>query len=323
MKKQDLLSLQKWFVNLRLGQFIHFNSATEQFHNTNMDDWEYDHENHGAPRKYPFSPSTWNPDQLDCEQWADASKKLGARFAALTAKHHEGFCIWNTQTTEHCIRNAACKRDIVAEYLEAYRKAGIVPGLYFSMLDLTHEIGRRKCTRQDVEFTKAQLRELLTNYGEIPFLIIDGWQANWGGPSYENMPFEEIDTFVKTLQPQCLLINHSCETSLKHTDIVFYENAAGQEVANGFMGPGAAGNILTNHWFWHDTDADMELKSAQWALKKIQEMNARNVTFLLNASPNHHGLIDPNMVKRFAEIGKEIHYPPELHNLPDNWMVRE
>ncbi|MGI5894818.1 MAG: alpha-L-fucosidase [Candidatus Merdivicinus sp.] len=323
MNNQNLVELQKWFVNLRLGQFIHFNSATAQFHNTNIEDWEYGHENRGMERKYPFDPATWNPQKLDCYQWAAASKSMGAKFAALTAKHHEGFCIWNTRTTEHCIRNATCKRDVVAEYLKAYREAGISAGLYFSMLDLTHEIGRKKCTPEDVEFTKEQLRELLTNYGEIPFLIIDGWQARWGGPFYEKMPFEEIDDFVKSLQPNCLLINHSCETSLAHSDIVFYENAAGQEVPDGFMGPGAAGNKLTNNWFWHDTDATTTLKPAQWALEKAMEMNSRNVAFLINASPNDQGLLDENMIARFAKIGAGWQQPEKLTELPENWLVRE
>lgn len=318
----QLKERQQWFVNLRFGQFIHFNSATEQFYNTNVDDWEFDNENRNEPRRYPFDPKDWNPDQLDCTQWAKASKAMGARFAVLTTKHHEGFCIWPTQTTEHCVRNATCKRDVVAEYLEAYRAEGIVAGLYFSMLDLTHQVNRKKCTPQDIEFTKHQLKELLTSYGEIPFLIIDAWGSEWGGPVFEDMPFEEIDSFVKSIQPQCLVINHSCETNLDHTDVVFYENAAGQEVTDWFIGPGAAGHILTKNWFWKEANPGSELKSVDWALTKIHEMNSRNVSFLLNASPNRYGLIDDNMVAHFAQIGEKLRLPEELKELPKGWLER-
>lgn len=322
MTQQQLTDRQKWFVNLRLGQFIHFNSATQQFYKTKKNDWEDDHENKGTPRKRPFNPHDWNPSDLDCAQWAKASKAMGATFATLTAKHHEGFCLWPTATTQHCTRNATCKRDVVAEYLDAYRVQGIEAGLYFSMLDLTHAIGRKKCTPADVDFTKRQFRELLTNYGEIPFIIIDGWQTAWGGPSYTNMPFEEMDTFIKSIQPNCLLINHSCETTLAHTDVVFYENAAGQNAADDFKGPGAAGNILTKHWFWREFDTAGELKSTDWALEKIKEMNTKNISFLLNASPNRFGLIDDSMVARFEEIGKSFRTTAPVKDIPQGWLTR-
>ena len=71
---------------------------------------------------------------------------------------------------------------------------------------------------------KGQITELLTNYGEIPFLIVDGWNAPWGGPSYEMLPFEELDSLVKSLQPDCLFMNIGCSKGLEGTDIVFYEN---------------------------------------------------------------------------------------------------
>ncbi len=304
--KNNYIELQKKVVNYSLGQFIHFNSATEQFNIMPDDtkDWEWIMENRTAVRKYPFDAKSWNPCKLDCKQWAEASGKLGAKFAALTAKHHEGFCIWHTNTTEHSVRNATYTVDVVGEYLEAYRSAGIDAGLYFSMLDLQEEIGRYHCTKEQVEFTKTQLEELLTNYGEIPFLVIDGWHAKWGGPRYEKMDYDEMASFIKSLQPNCLILNHSCENNLDHTDIVFFENAAGQDVPMSFEGPGTGGNILTNNWFWKATDPTLELKSAEWAVGKIKEFNSRYCSFLLNASPNKFGLIDDNMVSRFEEIGR-------------------
>lgn len=323
MNKQELIEKQKGFVNLRLGMFIHFNSATFQFNTGDIMDWEYDHENNGAERKFPFDPADWKPEKLDCRQWTKAAKAMGAKFAALTSKHHEGFCLWPTETTGHCIRNGSVKTDVVKEYLDAFREEGILAGLYFSMLDVTHEINRKKCTRADVEYTKRQLTELLTNYGEIPFIIIDGWQAHWGGPSYENMPYEEIDSHIKSIQPGCMLLNISCESNLDHTEVVFYENAAGQEVEESFSGPGASCNILNNCWFWRKTDPGMELKTAQWAVDKITGMNRHNVTFLLNSSPNTSGLIDENFMRRYEEIGKLYIRPEELTEIPRGWIKRE
>lgn len=318
------IELQKKLVNYQLGQFIHFNSATEQFNvmPDDVKDWEFQMENRTGIRKYPFDEKTWNPYKLDCRQWADATVKLGAKFACLTAKHHEGFCIWPTKTTEHCVRNATCTRDVVGEYLEAYRSAGIDAGLYFSMLDLNERIGRHHCTREQVEFTKAQLEELLVEYGKIPFLIIDGWHANWGGPRYEKMDYEEMEQFIKSFQPDCLILNHSCEHNLDHTDIVFYENAAGRNPRESFVGPGAGGNILTNHWFWKASDPEMELKSVEWVMERVRNFNAHNTAFLVNASPNKYGLIDDNMVQRFEEIGKAMEYRELVTDIPEGWMTK-
>lgn len=322
MTQQELIERQKWFVNLRLGMFIHFNSATFQFNSGDIIDWEFGHENNGLPRKFLFNPQYWNPESLDCKQWTKAAKAMGVTFAALTSKHHEGFCLWPTKTTEHCIRNANNKTDVVKEYLDAFRSEGIIAGLYFSMLDLTHQINKEKCTREDVEFTKNQLTELLMKYGEIPFIIIDGWQAHWGGPTYKNMPYEEIDEHIKSIQPNCMLLNISCENNLKHTEIVFYENAAGQEVEDGFVGPGASCNILNDCWFWRSSDPEMQLKSAEWAVDKIKGMNDHNVTFLLNSSPNTMGLIDDNFIKRYEEIGKLYIKPEDITEIPSGWAKR-
>ncbi|WP_239617747.1 alpha-L-fucosidase [Cohnella mopanensis] len=321
MKNQHLLERQQWFVNQRSGMFIHFNSATFQFADSEIEDWEFAHENGGQPRRFVFDPQDWNPTALDCAQWATAAKSAGMTFAALTAKHHEGFSLWPTRHTEHCVRNAANPTDVVKEYLDAFRKEGIQAGLYFSILDLHHKINRNKCTPEDKQFIKNQILELLTEYGEIPFLIIDGWDAEWGGPRYEVLPFQEIDQLVKELQPDCLLMNIGCD-DLALTDIAFYENAAGQEISDSFNGPGASCNILTKTWFWRTTDTDMELKTADWALDKINDSNRRNVSFLLNGAPNQLGRLDDNMLARFKEIGERYARPADLAEPPADWPTR-
>lgn len=320
---KDLIELQKDFVNMRFGMFIHFNSATFQFAKGEIADWEYGYENNDLPRQAPFNPKDWNPNKLDCRQWARAAKSAKMEFAALTTKHHEGFDLWPSTYTEHSVKNGTIKTDVLKEYLTAFREEGIVAGIYFSMLDLHHQIGRKKCTSEDKQFIKNQLTELLTKYGEIPFIICDGWQAHWGGPSYVNLPFKEINALVKSLQPNCLLMNISCESNLNHTDIVFYENAAGQEVEANFEGPGASCNILTKHWFWRAEDTESQLKPACWALDMIKEVNEKNVTFILNGSPNQHGQLDSNILERFSEIGARYQKKAELLEVPKNWLVRK
>lgn len=318
-----LLERQKEFINLRFGTFIHFNSATPQFCEGEICDWEYDHENAGAPRLYPFDEKDWNPIHLDCRQWAKTAKKAGCRFAALTTKHHEGFALWPTACSSHCVKKASCTTDVVAAYLEAFREEGIQAGLYFSILDLTSGINRKTCTEAQKEMIKGQIRELLTNYGEIPFLIIDGWNAPWGGPSEEMLPFAEIDALVKSLQPDCLLMNIGCADGVQGTDIVFFENSAGQEVDDVFYGPGISCNKLTENWFWRTSDPSAKLADANWAYQKMKEYFPKNVNFMLNLSPRPDGRLDDNLAEAFEEIGKNLSLPAPIENLPEGWLIRK
>ena len=319
---ERLIKNQLEFINRRFGMFIHFNSATVQFCQKEISDWEYDVENSGTVRQYPFSEQDWNPDQLDCTQWAKAAKTLGAEFAILTAKHHEGFALWPTKYSKHSVKNAACKTDVVAAYLEAFRKEGIAAGLYFSILDLTEGIGKKRCNKSDRALIENQIRELLTEYGPIPYLVTDGWDAPWGGPRDEELPFHELDQLVKSLQPDCLFMNIGCQEGLEKTDIMFFENAAGQETDTGFMGPGAACNILTDQWFNRLEDRKKPLKSAEWVLEKIKQYNAQNTFFILNASPNRHGVIEDNLLQRFEEIGRQYRKMPPLQSIPNGWQKR-
>lgn len=318
----SLLELQKHFINLRLGTFIHFNSATAQFNSSEIEDWEFDCENNDKHRLYPFNAKDWNPSNLDCDQWAAVAKSGGCKFAAYTTKHHEGFAMWSTAYSDHSIKNAINKTDVVAAYLEAFRKVGIEAGLYYSVLDLTAGINRKSCNDEQKKIIKGQISELLTNYGEIPFLIVDGWNSPWGGPSYEMLPFEEVDKLVKSLQPNCLLMNIGWTKGIDGSDILFFENAAGQDVSSGFEGPGALCQKLTGTWFWRAADVSTNPASATWALEKMYQCFPMNVNFILNLSPNSEGRIDENLANEFAKLGEELILPDPIKEIPNGWLKR-
>lgn len=319
----DLERRQLDFINLRLGTFIHFNSASVQFENSELTDWEYGVENCGDKRRFPFDEKEWDPECLDTDEWAKIAKSAGCRFAALTTKHHEGFCLWNTGTTKHSIKNGSVKTDVVAKYLESFRKVGIKAGLYFSVLDLTEGVSRNiPFTAEKKNYILSQLRELLTNYGEIPFLMIDGWNSPWGGPSYKDLPFEEVSAFVRSIQPGCLVMNIGCSDDINGTDIIFYENAAGQEMDASFAGPGISCNKFTDTWFHRIDDPEKTLKSAQWAKSKAESYFKRNVNFMLNISPDKNGKVDENQKACFKELGSILTLPEALSELPEGWLKR-
>jgi len=240
-----------------------------------------------------------------------------------TTKHHEGFCLWPTKYSEHCVRNATNKTDVVAEYLKAFREVGITAGLYFSILDLTAQLNRKSCTDEQKAMIKGQITELLSNYGEIPFLFVDGWNSPWGGPRYDVLPFEEIDSLVKSLQPNCLLLNIGSCSGLKDTDIVCYENGAGQDVNGEFHGPGILCQKLTNTWFWRETDAVNAPRSYKYALELMEKYFPMNINVILNFSPNKHGRLDENLAAEFKKLAGTYKLPEPIDELPEGWAYRE
>ena len=156
--------------------------------------------------------------------------------------------MFDSQYTDYKCTNTPAGRDLVREFVDAFRAEGIRIGFYYSLIDWHHPdftIDVNHPRRDDpdakqqnegrdmhryAEYMRNQVRELLTNYGEIPYLIIDGWNAPWGGPSYRELPFEEVDALVKRLQPNCLLMNIGCTEGISGTDVVFFENGAGHRL---------------------------------------------------------------------------------------------
>jgi alpha-L-fucosidase len=293
--QKNLNQLQQEFVDLRFGMFIHFNIPTFMDH-----DW-------ADPEA---SPSLFNPTKLNCDQWAKAAKSANMSYGCLTTKHHSGFAIWNTKTTDYNVMNSPLKRDVVKEYADAFRANGLKVMLYYSILDAHHKLRKGHITPQHIEMVKAQLTELLTNYGEITALIIDGWDAPWSRISYDDIPFEEIYLLVKSLQPQCLLMDLNAAKypaeGLFYTDIKSYEQGAGQHIskeANSL--PALSCFPIQQNWFWKTTFPTTPVKDpAKLVNDNIKPLNKVYCNFILNVAPNREGLIDNNALDALKTIGK-------------------
>ncbi|UPK71814.1 alpha-L-fucosidase [Chitinophaga filiformis] len=290
-----LATLQQQFVDLRFGMFIHFNIPT--FANQDWPD--------------PETPvSVFNPAKLDCNQWAATAKAANMSYGCLTTKHHSGFCIWDTKTTDYNVMNSPYKKDVVREYVNAFRAKGLKVMLYYSILDTHHKLRPHEITRKHVEMVKAQLTELLTNYGEITALIIDGWDAPWSRISYDEIPFEEVYRLIKSLQPNCLVMDLNAAKypteALFYTDIKSYEQGAGQHIskeANRL--PALSCLPINSAWFWKTNFPTTPVKDPVKLVDEILiPLNKAWCNFILNVAPNTDGLIDPNAVKALEEVGK-------------------
>lgn len=304
---KSLAQLQQEFVDLRFGMFIHYNIPT------------YADQDWADP---DASPALFNPSRLNCDSWAKAARAANMTYGCLTTKHHSGFAIWNTKTTPYNVMNSPLKRDVVKEYADAFRANGLKVMLYYSILDTHHKLRPGHITRAHIDMVKAQLTELLTNYGDITALIIDGWDAPWSRISYDDIPFEEIYTLIKTLQPNCLVMDLNAAKypaeALYYTDIKSYEQGAGQHIskeANKL--PALSCLPLQASWFWKSGFPTEAIKDVNVLVKdNLVPFNQAHCNFILNVAPNRDGLIDDNALAGLKEIGKLWKHEGPLSPLP-------
>ncbi len=182
---------QKRLIERGYGMFIHFGVNT-----FNEVEWSYG--------KLPAS--SFNPTNLDCDQWIRIAKEAGFRHVVLVTKHIDGFCLWDSKFTEYDVANSPVKTDIVAEVAKACRKYGVKLGLYYSLWDNSEPSFKDKDPGKYVDYMKNQLTEILTNYGDVCELWFDG---GWAKPD-EDWRIPEVYALIKKLQPNCqVTVNHT------------------------------------------------------------------------------------------------------------------
>lgn len=307
-QQKPLHQLQQQFVDLRFGMFIHFNIPTYQ-----NQDW-------ADP---DASPKLFNPTHLDCDQWAKAAKSANMSYGCLTTKHHSGFCIWDTKTTDYSVMHSPYKKDVVRQFVDAFRRNGLKVMLYYSILDTHHKIRPHCITPADVKMIKAQLTELLTHYGPIDALIIDGWDAPWSRISYDDVPFEQVYRLVKRLQPNCLLMDLNGakypQQGMYYTDIKTYEMGAGQRLSKGqIMMPSLACLPIQKNWFWKTSFPNEPTKDPDKLVNDLLiPLNKEDCNFILNVAPNREGLIDSNALASLKKIGELWHNQGPEPTLPN------
>ena len=186
---------QREMIHRGYGMFIHFGLNT-----FNEVEW--------SDGKLPAS--SFNPTNLDCDQWIQTAKEAGFRHVILITKHHDGFCLWDSKFTDYDVASAPVKTDIVAEVAKACKKYGVKLGLYYSLWDRHEPTHADKDPAKYVAYMKNQLTELLTNYGDICELWFDG---GWAKPDADwNIP--EVYALIKKLQPGCQVsVNHTIALS--------------------------------------------------------------------------------------------------------------
>ena len=254
-------------------------------------------------------PQIFAPTHLDTDQWAQAARSANMQYGCLTTKHHDGFCLWPTSTSSTSVRQATFHGDVVRAYVDSFRSHGLKVCLYFSMLDLRADIRPYQITPAKIALVKAQLTELLTNYGPITAMIFDGWNASWTRITYDQLPFREIYDHVKRLQPNCLVADHNAGqypgAALYYTEIKEYEQHAGQTIPAGSLIPSQSGTTLQSEWFWKADYPTQPLRPARQIVDDwLVPFNQGHCNLILNVAPNREGRFDQNAIDRLAEVGR-------------------
>jgi len=300
---RDLEALQKEFLSWKFGMFIHYNMGTYA-----GVEWANGKED----------PLIFNPSHLDCNQWANAAEAAGMKYAVLTVKHTGGWCLWNSDYTDHDIsmfknyKNG--KGDIVKEFTEAFRRKGLKVGLYYcfplhdpkwaqySTLPIKDY---EKGTADALGFIKNQFKELLTNYGKIDILWIDQFASLHGGLKLGD--YKSIKDYIHSLQPDCIVIANN-SNNLNYTDIVGYEYPWSKKLPpkdNSI--PSEVCDKLQQGWFSSvplGEDSDPIIDADYIVNRMLIPLNANQSTYMLNCAPNDRGVLPEKVVKVLEEVGK-------------------
>ncbi len=303
-----------WFVHDRFGLFVHWGIyAIPGRH-----EWVQSREKIAA-EDYKKYADRFEPDLYDPVQWARDAKRTGMKYAVLTSKHHDGFAMWDSQLTDFKVTNTPAGRDLMAEFVEAFRAEGLKIGFYHSVIDWHHpdytldsphpsrdqdpgkfnqgrDMGRYR------EFLHGQVRELLTNYGKIDVMWFD-----WTPPEKNRKDWdsENLATLVRELQPGILLNDRiDYPESADFVTPEEYQAKAWPE-RDGERVLWETCQTLNGSW-GYDRD-NVNWKSPEVLVKVLIDTVSKGGNLLLNVGPTARGEFDPIARETLAQIGEWVH----------------
>ena len=285
----------RWWKEARFGMFIHWGLYSQ----LGRGEWVKNRERI-PDAEYERLADTWTPQRCPARAWARLAKKAGMKYMVLTAKHHEGFCLWDSQRTDFCAAQRGPRRDLVREFVEACRAEGLKVGLYYSLMDWHHPDGHacahdEDARRRFVDYTHDLVRELMTQYGRIDILWYD---VSWPLPTAAAWESARLNAMVRAAQPH-IIIN---DRSILPEDYTTPEEhiTAGSDVG----GRGWEACMTFNgSWGWQDTPPE-DWHSARKVLEMLRTCTAWNGNLLLNIGPLPDGTVPELAVERLRTVGR-------------------
>jgi alpha-L-fucosidase len=301
----------RWFSESRFGLFIHWGPYALYGRGEQVMFRE-----HVDPNEYIARACEWNPKRYDPGAWAEIAKKAGMKYACLTARHHDGYCLWDTRYTDYSSAKQAPKRDFVREYVDAFRSAGLKIGLYYSWLDWRlpayfdgpHE--DPKGFEKVREYLHNQVEELLTNYGQIDYFFFDGaWPRD-----ADDLQSVDLVRRMRSLHPN-IMVNDRLGAP-KNRDADSDDSSAtatGAEHLGDFNTPEHHIKADPNRMWESNQVATWRLwghaigerwRPADVLLDMLCECAEKGGNLLLNVGPTADGEFPPQFVERALAIGQ-------------------
>lgn len=306
-----------WFSHDRFGLFIHWGLyALPARH-----EWVMNRERIKIA-DYERYAEFFEADLYDPREWARAAKQAGMKYAVLTTKHHEGFCLWDTDLTDYKVTNTPYGKDAVAEFVVAMREAGLKIGLYHSLLDWHHpdftidgyhprrdddDLAEQNATKRFENYRSYlhdQVRELLTRYGTIDYLFFDysypGGHLGQPGKGREDWDSDTLMAVVRELQPG-VLVNDRLDLPGDLATPEQYQPTS-PVLRNGVPVAWEACQTLNGSW-GYDRD-NHDYKSPELLIKMLIDGVSNDGNLLLNVGPTGRGNFDPRAMASLAAIGE-------------------
>jgi alpha-L-fucosidase len=309
----------QWFLRDRLGMFIHWGLYATPARG----EWVMSNERITTESYRPYFDE-FNPTRYNPREWAKAAKEAGMKYAVLTTKHHDGFCLFDSKLTEYKATNTLAGRDLVQEYVDAFRAEGIAVGFYYSLIDWYHPdypaVGNHPMRDNEeykvkpiqfdnyLNYMHGQVRELLTNYGKIDIIWFDYSFKELTG---EQWRATELIQMIRELQPH-ILIDNRLGGNIKKSEPEVYAgdfyspeqiippggivNESGEQI------PWEACITLNEHWGYHSTDK--QYKSSKQIVRALVECVSKNGNLLLNVGPDVKGEIPKESLEVLAGLGQ-------------------
>jgi alpha-L-fucosidase len=288
--KADRARRLQWWRDAKFGMFIHWGLYSV----LGRHEWVMEME--GIPaQEYEKLAKQFNPKPNAARDWARLAKRSGQKYMVMTTKHHEGFCHFDTATTNYCAPKQAAGRDLVREFVDAARAEGLRVGFYYSLMDWHHPDGARcaedeGARRRFVDYIHTQIRELMTNYGKIDILWYDvSWPLDAKG--WES---EKMNEMVFKLQPDIIVNNRNKLPGDFATPEQRIEAAEGDRAWEACM-------TLNDSWGYHV--ADTGWKSPKQVVRNLITCSRDGGNYLLNIGPKPDGSIPDESVQIFNEVG--------------------
>jgi alpha-L-fucosidase len=308
------LAAREWFQDNKFGLFVHWGVYSV------LGDGEWVMQNKKIPiSDYEKLPAAFNPIDFNAAEWVSMAKNAGMRYITITSKHHDGFAMFDSKVSDwNIVARTPYKKDPLKALAEECRRQGIKLFFYYSQLDWHHpDYYPRGRTGQDagrpdsgsfpkyLDYMDAQLRELLTNYGDIAGIWFDGW---WDKPDAD-WQLQRTYSLIHQLQPAALVgANHHRRPNPGEDFQMFEKDLPGGRT-QGFNSDSEIGQLPletceTMNGAWGFNITDRRYKSTKDLVRYLVRAAGSNANFLLNVGPMSNGKIQPEFVSRLKEMGE-------------------